>query len=104
MTKTQVAAAGVQQAPRSLTLTLSPKEGAINRFYAFLDGKKVIAADGTSAATYTGDISDPTSLKVRVFGIDDAQYTLAIDLPGTADDQELTLTLTEGYHELELSL
>jgi len=104
MTQTQAAAAGAQQAPRSLTLTLSPASGAINRFYAFLDGKKVIAADGNAAATYTGDIDDPASLKVRVFGIDDAQYMLEIDLPGTADDQQLTLTLTGGYHELELSL
>jgi len=58
----------------------------------------------TGKATYTGDVPDPVELKVRVWGIDDAQYRLGIDLPGTADDQALTLTLSEGYHELELSL
>lgn len=103
MTRTQ-AAASVQQAARSLTLTLATAEGAINRFYVFLDGKKVIAADGDAPVTYTGEVPEPVQLKVRVWGIDDAQYTLGIDLPGTADDQELTLTLSEGYHELELSL
>ena len=103
MTRTY-AAANLEQSARSLTLTLSASDGTINRFYAFLDGKKVMAADGSAPATYTGDVPDPVELKVRVWGIDDAQYRLGIDLPGTADDQALTLTLSEGYHELELSL
>jgi hypothetical protein len=103
MTQSQTSPTLVQ-AQRSLTLTLSRNEGTINRFYAFLDGKRVIASDGKSDATYNGEVMEPVVLKVRVWGIDDAEYTLGIDLPGTADDQELTLQLSEGYHELELSL
>lgn len=106
MVKTAARTPNLEQSKRSLTITFSVAEGTINKFYAFLDGKKVIAADGNSdpAPTFTGDVPDPVQLKVRVWGIDDAQYTLGIDLPGTAEDQELTLTLSEGYHELELSL
>lgn len=90
---------------RRLTIRMLTVSGAVNRFYAFLDGDRVIAADGTATPEYSQDVSQsPVRLKVRVFGIDDAEYLLAIDLPGTAADQELTLSLFEGYHELELTL
>jgi hypothetical protein len=94
----------LQLPTRSLTIKLTAAAGQIHRFYAFLDGKRVIAADGDTAVTYTGEAPDKVTLKVRVWGIGDAQYTLAIDLPGTSNDQSLTLSLTEGYHELELTL
>jgi hypothetical protein len=81
---------------------MSPDSGSITKFYAFLDGVRVIDADGNQTAHYQGQVSASVKLKVRVFGIADARYNLGIDLPGTADDQSLTLALTGGYHELEL--
>jgi len=90
---------------RKLTLSLEPVAGGITLFYAFLNDKKVIQADGTKKVQWTGEV--PTSqvkLKVRVMGIDNAQYKLSIDLPGTANDQSLTLNLEGGYHEIEILL
>lgn len=89
---------------RTLKLSLNTVDGAINRFYAFLDGKRVIAVDGNKGGSYSGDVGQRTHLQVRVWGIDDATYELSIDLPGTADDQDLKLSLSEGYHELDLQL
>jgi hypothetical protein len=84
---------------------MSQSSGTINRFYAFLNGERVIAADGNASPAYSTTVSmSPVTLKVRVWGIDTATYDLWVDLPGTADEQDLTLTLSEGYHELELSL
>ena len=89
---------------RSLKLSLSAVAGTINRFYAFLDGKRIVAADGNTGGSYKGQIGQRAQLQVRVWGIDDATYELSIDLPGTADDQDLKLSLSEGYHELDLQL
>lgn len=90
---------------RSLTIAMKAVSGTINRFYAFLDGHRVIAADGNTEPSLSRDVSmSPVTLRVRVFGIDRASYELSIDLPGTADDQNLKLQLFEGYHELNLSL
>lgn len=91
-------------APRTVSITMTAVAGTINQFYAFLDGKRVIAAAGTATPSFSGTIGDHATLKVRVWGIDGAKYKLAIDLPGTADDQSLTLALTGGYHELQISL
>lgn len=95
---------GQVAAPRKLRVELRPNAGMINRFYAFLDGKRVIASDGNGAKYEGLVVGDQVQLKVRVWGIGDAQYQLSIDLPGTADDQGLQLALSEGYHELELAL
>jgi len=90
---------------KQITLSLKPKSGAINMFYAFVNGKKVIAADGTKKRDWEGAIpTGETKIKVRVLGIDNAQYTFSIDLPGTADDQNMTFSLEGGYHEFELSI
>jgi hypothetical protein len=90
---------------RTLTIDMKPEAGTINRFYAFLDGVRVIHADGTAAAHYQDEVATtPVRLKVRVWGIADARYSLGIDLPGTANDQKLTLSLSGGYHELELHI
>lgn len=90
---------------RTLTIALRAVSGAINRFYAFLDGRKVIAADGTDQPSHSEAVSlAAVKLQVRVFGIGSARYELTIDLPGTADDQKLTLSLSGGYHELDLVL
>ena len=91
-------------ASRTLKLSLNPVDGTINRFYAFLDGKRVIAADGKKGGSYNVRVAQRAHLQVRVWGIDDATYELSIDLPGTADDQDLKLSLFEGYHELDLQL
>jgi hypothetical protein len=79
--------------------------GAITKYYAILDGRRVIAENGNKTGKYKGDVPvAQINLKVRVFGIGNAKYTLGIDLPGTAKDQELTLQLSQGYHELDLSI
>jgi hypothetical protein len=89
---------------REMTIELRAVSGTVERFYAFVDGVKRIVADGTTIASWHGDVGDSTCLRVRVFGIGAAKYRLGIDLPGTADDQELELQLDRGYGELELSL
>lgn len=90
---------------RSLTLKLTPVDGTIERFYAFVDCKKRIAHDGDQERSWTGKIDDAdTRIKLRVFGIGSARYRVSIDLPGTVDDQELVLRLDGGYGELELRI
>ncbi len=90
---------------RKLTIKLSRDAGIINMFYAFLNGKRIIASEGTEIGTWTGQIEDgEVRLKVRVTGIDSASYIVSIDLPGTANDQELTFQLNGGYHEFAICL
>jgi HSP20 family molecular chaperone IbpA len=90
---------------RRLTIRLQPLSGTVERFYAFVDCKKRIAADGTEAASWSGDVPDDEAVvKVRVFGVGKAKYRVSIDLPGTADDQNLDLWLDQGYGELELRI
>jgi hypothetical protein len=90
---------------RKLRLSLSPVGGSINRFYAFVDGKRVIEGDGTSRREWSGEVADEgVRIKTRVFGAGKAQYAFSIDLPGTAHDQTLTLELEGGYHEAEYNI
>lgn len=90
---------------RELKLTLTPSQGTINFFYAFVNGKKVISSNGTVAREWTGKVSESeVQIKVRVSGIGKAQYIAVIDLPGTVKDQKLTLTLSGGYNEFELKI
>ncbi len=90
---------------RSLTLKMSPVEGTIERFYAFVDRKKRIAHSGEGERSWSGAIDDDdVRIKVRVFGAGSARYRLTIDLPGVVDDQRLELTLDQGYGELELRI
>jgi hypothetical protein len=90
---------------RSFTVTLDPVSGELTMFYAFINGVKVIQADGTKKRTWTGKIPDAQArIKIRVVGIDNASFKLGIDLPGTADDQCLTFTLQGGYYETEITL
>lgn len=90
---------------RNLTIKMEPVEGTIERFYAFVGPLKRIAGDGTRAQSWCGEIpEDELRLKVRCFGIGAAKYRLTIDLPGTVDDQNLVLSLTDGYGELELRI
>lgn len=93
------------EAVRDLTLTLEPVIGGLTLFYAFINGVKVIQSDGTKKRTWTGKIPDAqVRIKIRVVGIDNASFKLGIDLPGTADDQSLTLKLQGGYYETEITL
>ena len=92
-------------ATRNFTLTLEPVSGGITLFYAFINGVKVIQSDGTDKKTWAGQIPDAqVRIKVRVIGIDNASFTIGLDLPGTADDQSLTLKLQGGYYETEILL
>ena len=93
------------KAVRDFTLTLEPVSGGLTFFYAFVNGVKVIQADGTRKRTWKGKIPDAqVRVKVRVVGIGNASFKLGIDLPGTADDQNLTLKLQGGYYEAEITL
>jgi len=89
---------------RTLELTLEGKTGSFQRFYAFVDGKRVIAEDGNMKGTWKGDVGEKATIKIRVMGIADASFQLTIDLPGTANDQKLTFSLTGGYYECEISI
>lgn len=90
---------------KGLKITLKCIDGAINFFYAFINGKRVIGGIGSARQQWQGEIPEgEIKLKVRVVGIDNAKYTLSIDLPGTAQDQKLTFSLKGGYHEFELQL
>lgn len=90
---------------RELTLKLTPVDGTIERFYAFVDRRKRIADDGNAERAWTGKIDDDdVKIKIRVFGVGSAKYRLTIDLPGFADDQQLELRISQGYGELELRI
>jgi hypothetical protein len=90
---------------RRLTIRLQPLSGTVERFYAFVDCKKRIAADGVETVSWTGEVADDeVVLKIRVFGMGKAKYRVSIDLPGTADDQSLDLWLDQGYGELEMRI
>ncbi|MDJ1483594.1 hypothetical protein QNI16_24055 [Cytophagaceae bacterium YF14B1] len=90
---------------RDFTLSLEPVSGGLTMFYAFINGVKVIQSDATKKRTWSGKIPDAqVRIKIRVVGIDNASFKFGIDLPGTADDQSLTLKLQEGYYETEITL
>jgi len=90
---------------RDFTLTLQPISGGLTMFYAFINGVKVIQSDGTKKRSWSGKIPEAqVRIKIRVVGIDNASFKLGIDLPGTADDQSLTLKLQGGYYETEITL
>lgn len=88
---------------KNFKISLKCIEGTINFFFVFINGKRVIADNGSELQQWQGEIPEgEIKLKVRAIGINDAKYTLAIDLPGTAQDQQLTFSLNGGYHEFEL--
>lgn len=90
---------------RDFVLSLEPAMGSITMFYAFVNGIKVIQSDGTKKRTWAGKIPNTqVEIKVRVTGIDNASFRLGIDLPGTANDQNLTLNLAGGYYEAQFTL
>lgn len=104
MTKKKIVTLSMK-ATKDFTLTLEPISGGITLFYAFINGIKVIQSDGTKKRKWSGKIPDAqVKIKIRVVGIDNASFKLGIDLPGTVNDQNLTLNLKGGYYETELTL
>ena len=90
---------------RRLSIRLTPLSGTVERFYAFVDCKKRIVADGLGEARWSGDVDDDEiTLRVRVFAVGRAKYRLSVDLPGVADDQNLELWTDDGYGEVELKI
>ncbi|MBC8067096.1 MAG: hypothetical protein IAG13_02085 [Deltaproteobacteria bacterium] len=90
---------------RRLTLRLESLSGTVERFYAFVDGRKRIVADGIGPAHWAGDVDDEEArIKVRVFAVGRAKFRFSIDLPGTADDQRIELWTDRGYGELEMKI
>lgn len=84
---------------------MEPIEGGVTMFFAFVNNTMVIGDEADTKKSWSGNISDSqVKIKVRVLGINKAKYKLVIDLPGTADDQSLTLSLEGGYHEAEILL
>lgn len=93
------------EATRIFTLTIEPVSGGLTMFYAFINGIMVIQSDGSKKRTWSGTIPDSQiGIKIRIVGIDNACFKLGIDLPGTAEDQSLTLQLKGGYYETEITL
>lgn len=93
------------KATRQFSLTLERVTGSITYFYAFIDGVRVVQSPGSKKATWSGKIPvGQIRIKVRVMGIDEASFKLGIDLPGVADDQNLTFSLEGGYYETELAI
>lgn len=89
---------------RRLTIRLETLSGTVERFYAFVDCRKRIVADGIAPASWSGEVPDEATVKVRVFGVGRAKYRFTVDLPGTADDQKLELWTDQGYGELEMKI
>jgi len=101
----QTEAAGADDAPgRTLKLSVSASTGTFNRFLAWINGVNVINTDGEND-DWEGVIgSEKAHVRVRAWGIGAARYVIAIDLPGTADDQKLECTLSKGFHETEITI
>lgn len=89
---------------RNLTLEIEGTTGTFNIFHAWLNGYSVIQTNGTKG-TWEGTIPSKetkVTLEVVAYGTGTSSYTVKIDLPGTADDQNLTFSLRGGYHEFKL--
>lgn len=90
---------------RNFTISLEPISGGLTLFFAFIDGTKVIQSDATKKRIWNGQIPlAQVNIKVRVVGIGNAVFKMGIDLPGTAEDQSLSLNLNGGYYETEIIL
>lgn len=83
-----------------LKIKLETLEGTIDKFFVFVNGKKVIQASGTKKPTHTAE-KLPVGLNiiiVRVFGPGKARYNVNIDLPGSASDIDANRTFTFHDH------
>lgn len=90
---------------RTLTLSLEPISGGLTYFFAFVGGIKVIQSEANKKRVWSGEIPlTQIIIKIRVVGIGSAVFKMGIDLPGTAEDQNLSFNLTQGYYETEIIL
>ncbi len=86
-----------------IQIALKPLAGSVNYFYAFVNGAKVIADDGTAERTWKGDAAGAeTRIKVRVTGIGDARYEFSLSLPDRREHHTAVHSLEDGYDEFEL--
>lgn len=102
---TELSVAEVEQPKRQLTVTLQAVSGGIHLMEAKVNDIFVISVANGMQGRWDGTILGiSVKLEVRVFGIGNATFRLGIDLPGTADDQSLTLKLSGGFYETTLYL
>jgi hypothetical protein len=88
-------------AKRDLTITIKRVSGTLTRVLAWANGYPIIVTDGGDGK-WKGKIpSGKVKLETAVWGQGKAKYAVVIDLPGTANDQELQLSLSNGYHDGE---
>lgn len=88
-----------------LTLTLKTVSGTITLFYAFVDGKRVIAGEGNEEQRWSGPLPQgEVQITILVSGVGSAAFELGIDLPGTVEDQTMQLNLDRGYYETTFAL
>lgn len=93
------------EATKNIALCIEPISGSLTMFYAFINGTKVIQADGTQKRLWSGKVPDAQiRVKIRVVGIDNASFQLGINLPDSADNQNFTHHLQGGYYEKEIIL
>lgn len=79
---------------RTVSITVTPKQGVLTFFIVRLDEKSIIYNYATSEYTATEEISDaPVVLRVETFGVRGAQYAVKIDLPGEENDSTHNRTL-----------
>jgi hypothetical protein len=88
-----------------IQIALKPVAGSINYFYAFVNGAKLIADDGTAERTWKGDVpGGETRIKVRVTGMGDARYEFSLSLPDAHEHHTAVHSLEDGYDEFELRI
>lgn len=91
-------------AKRELTIGIKRVGGTLNRVLAWVNGYPVVVTDGQDGS-WTGKIpAGKVELETAVWGAGKARYVLTIDLPGTAEDQTIELTLTGGYHDAKYTI
>jgi hypothetical protein len=103
--KKKTTSSGATASGRSLTITLEPLAGTFTYFIAYVGSTRRIFSDGSEKVSWTGDITTAqVTISIRIVGIGTPKFKFGIDLPGTADDQSLTLSLTQGYYEADFTV
>jgi len=93
----------IPEVRRELKLKIERSSGTVNRILAWLNDYPVVAENG-SKGSWKGTVPGVVRLETVVYGQGSAKYKLTIDLPGTAEDQSLECSLTNGYHNAEYKL
>lgn len=90
---------------RKATITLDPKSGTINQFYAYVDGVAVIGDSGKQKRIWSGPVGDSNVLfKIQAYGIHGSTYTCEIKCSGSSGVPQHLRTLDGGKNEFEKSL